>query len=144
MVEWVMVALAVEAVCPQFGDEGGEEDMDMGQEGEMDMGTAAEENGANDMEQGNGGPEPNLADSLFRNMGKKVLNEQSKLRKKMIERSKHYTDVIQRKLLEHTQEKENIAKKVDIYDKAFFLNEEMNDLKTQLETLNENLSSEDE
>ena len=127
-----------------FGDEGGEEDMDMGQEGEMDMGTATEENGANDMEQGNGGPEPNLADSLFRNMGKRVLNEQSKLRKKMIERSRHYTDVIQRKLLEHTQEKENIAKKVDIYDKAFFLNEEMNNLKGQLEKIDQNLNSEQE
>ena len=62
----------------------------------------------------------------------------------MIERSRHYTDVIQRKLLEHTQEKENIAKKVDIYDKAFFLNEEMNNLKGQLEKIDQNLNSEQE
>ena len=77
-------------------------------------------------------------------MSKRVLNEQSKLRKKMIERSRHYTDVIQRKLLEHTQDKENIAKKVDIYDKAFFLNEEMNNLKGQLQKIDQNLNSEQE
>ena len=42
-------------------------------------------------------------------------------------------------------EKENKeVKKVEIYDKAFFLNEEMNNLKGQLEKLNENMSNSEE
>ena len=129
-----------------FGDEGGE-DMDMGQEGEMDMGMAAEENGAG-MEQGEmdmgEAPPPNLSDSILRNMHKKVLSEQNKLRKDLLKRSRHYTDILEKKLLEHTQSQENIAKKVDIYDKAFFLNEEMNNLKGQLEKIDEGLKKTEE
>ena len=124
-----------------FGDEGGE-DMDIGQEGEMDMGMAAEENGANDLGGGpENEPEPNLSDSILRNMQKKVLNEQAKIKKDLVKRSKHYTNILQEKLLKHAEDKENIMKNVDIYDKAFFLNEEMNNIKGQLEKIDKDFNS---
>lgn len=130
-----------------FGDEGGDMGEEVGAEGEMDMNTAAQENGAGpDMGGNEAGvtPEPNLADSLLRNMNKKVLNEKKNLQKNLLERSKHYTDILEERLLKHNVEQNNKVKNVDIYDKAFFLNEEMNDLKTQLEKLDENFSSSEE
>ena len=108
---------------------------------------AAEENGVgNDMGgQEMGGneatPEPNLADSLLRNMNKKVITEKKKLQKDILGRSKHYADILEERLLKYNAENNDKVKKVDIYDKAFFLNEEMNNLKTQLEKMDGNFSS---
>ena len=124
------------------GEEAGEE---TGAEGEMDMNTAAQENGAlpdmgDNNEGGNMPPGPNLADSLLRNMNKKVITEKKKIEKNLLERSKHYADILEDRLLKHNSANNN-NKKVDIYDKAFFLNEEMNDIKTQLEKIDKNLSS---
>ena len=129
-----------------FGDEGGE-DMgeEIGAEGEMDMGMAAEENGAGpNMEaqpENNAAPEPNLADSLLRSMSKKVINEKKKINSDIIKRSKHYADILEERLLKYDANKPNKSEKVDIYDKAFFLNEEMNGLKTQLEKIDNEISS---
>lgn len=128
---------------------GGEEDMgeEVGAEGEMDMGMAAEENGVgNDMGgQETGGnettPEPNLSESILKEMSKKVLTERKKVKKDLLKRSKHYADILQERLLANDTKTQHKAEKVDIYDKAFFLNEEMNDLKTQLEKLDNNLPS---
>lgn len=131
-------------------DMGGEPGEDMGEEvgaeGEMDMNAAAQENGAGpDMGGGeNEGampPEPNLADSLLRNMNKKLITEKKKLQKDILGRSKHYADILEERLLKYNAENNDKVKKVDIYDKAFFLNEEMNNLKTQLEKMDENFSS---
>ena len=63
-----------------------------------------------------------------------------------MERSKHYSNLLSERLLNNEKEnKENKeVKKVEIYDKAFFLNEEMNNLKGQLEKLNENMSNSEE
>lgn len=131
---------------------GGEEDMgeEVGAEGEMDMGMAAEENGVgNDMGgQETGGnettPEPNLSESILKEMSKKVLTERKKVKKDLLKRSKHYADILQERLLANDTKTQHKAEKVDIYDKAFFLNEEMNDLKTQLEKLDNNLPSAEE
>ena len=143
---------------------GGDFDMgegpDMGAEGEMDMDMAAEENGAgpdmggspepnneqggNDVE-GAGTPPPNLAETLLRNMSKKVVNEKKRVSDEILQRSKHYADILEQRLLKHdTDNGENNTKKIDIYDKAFFLNEEMNNLKTQLEKIDKNFSSNEE
>ena len=122
-----------------FGDEGGDMDEEMGAEGEMDMGMAANENGIGgepDMGgepnvEGGKPPVPNLAESLMSRMEKKVLNEQRRVKGDLAKRSKRY-----RKKLD-----ESVTKRAEIYDKAFFLNEEMNDIKKQLEKfekLNEN------
>lgn len=129
-----------------FGDEGEDMGEEMGAEGEMDMNMAAQENGATDLSQGgneSNAPEPNLADSLMRNMKRNVLNERERVKANLIERSKHYSNLLSERLLKQEKEKKEV-RKVEIYDKAFFLNEEMNNLKGQLEKINENMSNSDE
>ena len=126
-----------------FGDEGEDMGEEMGTEGEMGMDMATQENGATDLPQGgNEGnvPEPNLADSIMRNMKRNILNEKKRVSANLIERSKHYSDLLSERLLKQEKEKKEV-KKVEIYDKAFFLNEEMNNLKGQLEKMNENMSN---
>jgi len=124
-----------------FGDESMDMGEEMGAEGEMPMDMAAEENGApmdmNGEADMNGGA-PNINDSLLRNMQKNVINEQKRIKKSLMERSSHYADILEKRLL--TKKEEEQKKNVEIYDKAFFLNEEMNSLKEQLEKLDENLS----
>ena len=129
-----------------FGDEGEDMGEEMGAEGEMDMNMAAQENGATDLSQGGNEsnvPGPNLADSLMRNMKRNVLNEREQVKANLIERSKHYSNLLSERLLKQEKEKKEV-RKVEIYDKAFFLNEEMNNLKGQLEKINENMSNSDE
>lgn len=131
-----------------FGGEGEDMDTEMGAEGEMDMGTAAEENGAGpdmggDAEE-SAAPEPNLGDSLLRNMNKKLISERKRIEADLLKRSKHYADILEERLIKNEENSMNREKKVDIYDKAFFLNEEMNNLKNQLESLDNNLSSTEE
>lgn len=127
-----------------FGDNGEDMGEDMGAEGEMDMDMAAQENGATDLSQGeNNAPGPNLADSIIRNIKRNVLNEKKRVKTNLIERSKHYSDLLTEKLLKQEKEKKEV-KTVEIYDKAFFLNEEMNNLKGQLEKMNENMSNSEE
>ena len=129
-----------------FGDEGEDMGEEMGAEGEMDMDMAAQENGATDLSQGeneDNAPEPNLADSIMRNMKRNILNEKKRVNANLMERSKHYSDLLSERLLKQEKEKKGV-KKVEIYDKAFFLNEEMNDLKGQLAKMNENMSNSEE
>ena len=127
-----------------FGDNGEDMGEDMGAEGEMDMDMAAQENGATDLSQGeNSAPGPNLADSIIRNIKRNVLNEKKRVKTNLIERSKRYSDLLTEKLLKQEKEKKEV-KTVEIYDKAFFLNEEMNNLKGQLEKMNENMSNSEE
>ena len=129
-----------------FGDEG---DMgeDMGAEGEMGMDMAAQENGIGGPDMGgpepNGSsPAPNLAESFMRRMDKKLITEKKRVKNNLLERSKHYSDILEQRLL--NTDKENKSKKVDIYDKAFFLNEEMNNIKNQLEKINDDFSENEE
>lgn len=138
-----------------FGDEPSGGDMDTGAEGEMDMDMAAEENGIGN-ESGNensGGNEmldngnattPNLSDSLLREMSKKVLHERQRIKSNLLTRSKHYAEILEDRLVKGVNNEKKNVEKVDIYDKAFFLNEEMNSLKKQLEKIDTNLSSNDE
>lgn len=129
-----------------FGDEGEDMGEEMGTEGEMGMDMAAQENGATDLPQGgNEGnvPEPNLADSLMRNIQRNVLNEKKRIKDDIIKRSEHYSKLLTEKLLKQEKQKKQF-KNVEIYDKAFFLNEEMNNLKGQLEKMNENISNSEE
>ena len=121
-----------------FGDEGGE-DMDMGAEGEMDMGMAAEENGVGGPDMGCGTDmgeapaAPNLSETILRNMERKVQIKKKKIREDLLKRSKHYANDLEERLIKYKETEQNENKNVEIYDKAFFLNEEMNDLKEQLE-----------
>ena len=74
-------------------------------------------------------------------MNKKVITEKKRVSEDLLKRSKHYADILEERLLKHKGEGEKNTEKVDIYDKAFFLNEEMNDLKGQLEKIDNDLSS---
>ena len=124
-----------------FGEDMGDE---MGAEGEMDMGMAAEEAGAPNMGGGepSGAPEgggnqpptPNLSDSLLRNMEKKLIIEREKLKKDLDRKAEKYTKMLKER--REVYNKEQLSKP-DIFDKAFFINEEMDTLKHQLEELNE-------
>ena len=76
-------------------------------------------------------------------MERNVLNEREIVKANLMERSKHYSNLLSERLL-NTEKENKEVKKVEIYDKAFFLNEEMNNLKGQLEKLNENMSNSEE
>jgi hypothetical protein len=135
-----------------FGDEGPE----AGAEGEMDMDMAAQENGAepdlggndnnadNNSGMGENTPPPNLSETLLRNMNKKIITEKKRVRNDLLKRSKHYADILQERLLKHNIVNDKNNENIDIYDKAFFLNEEMNTLKNQLEKINSDFSSDKE
>lgn len=132
-----------------FGEEGGE-DMgeEMGAEGEMDMGMAAEENGVGGPDMGGGEPDigeapatPNLSETILKNMSKKVINEKKRVKNSLEKRSKHYSQILEKRLSDYRQN-ENKLNNVEIYDKAFFINEDLNNLKQQLskfEKVSENL-----
>lgn len=126
-----------------FGDGDMGEDMgedtgeDMGAEGEMDMGDVVAEEGAMDNTQ------PNIADSFIRNMQKKVINERKRVKEGIQKRSEKYSQILEKRLLQKDEE-ENKHKPVEIYDKAFFLNEEMNDVKNQLAKINEIVTKNEE
>ena len=132
-----------------FGDEPSSGDMDTGAEGEMDMDMAAEENGignesGNEMLDNGNATTPNLSDSLLREMSKKVLHERQRIKSNLLTRSKHYAEILEDRLVKGVNNEKKNVEKVDIYDKAFFLNEEMNSLKKQLEKIDTNLSSNNE
>ncbi len=123
-----------------FGDGDMGEDMgeDMGAEGEMDMGDVVAEEGAMDAS-----TQPNIADSFIRNMQKKVINERKRVKEGIQKRSEKYSQILEKRLLQKDEE-ENTHKPVEIYDKAFFLNEEMNDIKNQLAKINEIVTKNEE
>ena len=123
-----------------FGDGDMEEDTgeDMGAEGEMDMGDVVAEEGAMD-----DSTQPNIADSFIRNMQKKVINERKRVKEGIQKRSEKYSQILEKRLLQKDKE-ENTHKPVEIYDKAFFLNEEMNDIKNQLAKINETVTKNEE
>ena len=132
-----------------FGDEPSSGDMDTRAEGEMDMDMAAEENGignesGNEMLDNGNATTPNLSDSLLREMSKKVLHERQRIKSNLLTRSKHYAEILEDRLVKGVNNEKKNVEKVDIYDKAFFLNEEMNSLKKQLEKIDTNLSSNNE
>ncbi len=123
-----------------FGDTEDVSD-DIGAEGEMDMDTAAEENGVDDMGADNEAPSPDIRDSVLRAMDKKVLNERKKIEQSLLKRSKHYADILQERLL-NNDDKKKTQQNVDVYDKAFFINEEMNEIKEQLDSFSQEETNE--
>lgn len=120
-----------------FGDSGGGDfdDMgdEMGSEGDMDINTAASEEGSSEppMDAGGAAPEPNISDSLMRSVERKVLTEKKNKQRELQKKSKKYHYLYKNKVANHLIKETNIES-ADIYDKAFFINEEMNDLKNQL------------
>ena len=127
-----------------FGDDMGE-GAEMGAEGDMDMGAAAEEDAA----MGGGGEPPmdggapNLAEMVTTSLKKNVISEINK--RKDILQEKH--NKIQNSILERYMKTISKSNKEDnqaqqpLYNKAFFMNEEMNDIVNKMsKTTNNNLN----
>lgn len=118
-----------------FGDDM-EGDMEMGAEGDMEMGAAATEDAAmngTEPPAGDGGA-PNLGEMVTKSLKKKAINEIEKRKKLLQERERHYhNNLLERymKTISKTN-KEEQPKVNQIYDKAFFMNEEMNDMISKL------------
>lgn len=115
-----------------FGDEMGGEDA-MGAEGDMDMGAAADEDAA--MNSGGGeepmeGGAPNLAEMVTSSLKQNVLSEITKRKEELVKRDKAVKDKLFERYLNTISDKskKEESKQQPIYDKAFFMNEEMNDL----------------
>ena len=131
-----------------FGDDMGD-DMGEGSEGDMDMGMAAEENGAAEggQEPAPQSPEgepkaPNLSETILREMSRKVSDRRNSVRKDLLKRSEHYSKILEDRLLKGSATEKKEPEKTEIYDRAFFLNEEMDGLRKQLEILGETQTEE--
>lgn len=119
-----------------FGDDAGGDAM--GDEGEMDMGAAAVE----DAEMGgpeppmgdDGGGAPNLGEMVTKSLKKKALNEIQRRKTELLKRSSdRQADLIERYMKTISKPlKDEIQQTTPIYDKAFFMNEEMNDMVSKL------------
>ena len=122
-----------------YGEPGAEYSQGMPQEGEgeMDMNTAAGEetyNGGNNEPSDNESIPP-MGESFVRNMLKNIINEQRDMQREIISKSKKYTDrLIERKQKYYTRNR--INENVPIYQKNFLINEDLNSMIKQLDTLN--------
>lgn len=124
-----------------FGD-----DMDMtGDEGEMSMGDAATEDmaiGGGEPPMGNGsedegdmgGGVSNLGEMVTYSLKKNTMRELGKRRSRLIkESSKRQDDIMRRYLKTIRTNRDNEAQpSTSIYDKSFFINEELNDIMNKL------------
>ena len=121
-----------------FGDEGMSEDgvdteMNTGEEGEMDIENAAnEDNGA--VEGQNGQTSENLGTRHLKKLLNETLQKQKKVAIELQKREKHYADLLKKKLNEErlANEKINSVEHTPLFNKNFFINEELDSLQKQL------------
>lgn len=120
-----------------FGDDMGGDAM--GAEGDMDMGAAADEDaalGGMEAPAGDDAGAPNLGEMVTKSLKKKTLNELNKHKKQMLAKSQQrqkslleqYMDTISNK----KKDKDETKHQQPIYNKAFFMNEELNDMVSKL------------
>lgn len=127
---------------PMGGDMDFGDDMDgteMGAEGDMGMDAAVGEDAAINgqeppMGDADGGGPPNLGEMVTKSLKKKTLNEIIKRKKHLqSQRKKNQESVFERYMRTITKgSKDNKSQPRQIYDKAFFMNEEMNDMVSKL------------
>ena len=111
-----------------FGD-GGEE-MPAGEEGEMDMDMAASEGG---VDMGDGAP---IGEAILRKVSKKINEQKNVIKKNLMERSKHYQDLLVQRLAERKRDTvSEVLQKTELYNKTFLINEEINNISDNLNTL---------
>ena len=128
-----------------FGDEMGSPEM--GAEGDMDMGAAAAEDAAMGGGGGEppmeGGTPPNLAEMVTTSLKKNVISEINKRKNDLQEKHKAIQhSILERYMKTISKEKDDDkATQQPIYNKAFFMNEEMNDIINKMtKTTNKNLN----
>ena len=127
---------------PMGGDMDFGDDMDgaeMGAEGDMGMDAAVGEDAAINgqeppMGDADGGGPPNLGEMVTQSLKKKTLNEIIKRKKHLqSQREKNQESVFERYMRTITKgSKDKKSQPKQIYDKAFFMNEEMNDMVSKL------------
>ena len=127
---------------PMGGDMDFGDDMDgaeMGAEGDMGMDAAVGEDAAINgqeppMGDADGGGPPNLGEMVTQSLKKKTLNEIIKRKKHLqSQREKNQESVFERYMRIITKgSKDKKSQPKQIYDKAFFMNEEMNDMVSKL------------
>lgn len=127
---------------PMGGDMDFGDDMDgaeMGAEGDMGMDAAVGEDAAINgqeppMGDADGGGAPNLGEMVTKSLKKKTLNEIIKRKEHLqSQRKKNQESVFERYMRTITKgSKDNKTQPRQIYDKAFFMNEEMNDMVSKL------------
>lgn len=113
-----------------FGNESG--DMDMGEEGEMGMDMAAEETVGAEAPMNN---EP-MGEAILRKKNKQINEQKKIIRKNLMARSKHYQDLLMKRLSERNSD--NISEslqKTELYNKTFLINEELDNISYNLNTL---------
>lgn len=105
-----------------LGDDMGDGDM-TGAEGDMSMDDAADsESDTND----DSAPEP-LAEMFFDRLMKKTINEQKTVNKSLMDKTKHYQQLLLNKINE-SKEKEKEELNTPLYTKNFLINEELNSI----------------
>ena len=127
---------------PMGGDMDFGDDMDgaeMGAEGDMGMDTAVGEDAAINgqeppMGDADGGGPPNLGEMVTQSLKKKTLNEIIKRKEHLqSQRKKNQESVFERYMRTITKgSKDKKSQPRQIYDKAFFMNEELNDMVSKL------------
>ena len=127
-----------------FGTEG--EDMDVGQEGEMPMDAAAMEDGASGAPTQNNGGEniPNLGEMILRGMKNKITEDKEMLNKKLVEKSKKYSQNLINKLVEIASTHPNAKEESDVNDlylKNLSLNEELAKISDELKKIGDSNNS---
>lgn len=124
-----------------FGDEGMQDEI--GNEGEMDMNAATDEDNAvndeNNASEPDASPAPNLGEMLMSSIEKKTLNEQQKIKKELVEKAKKYSDYYFKRMIDRLAKRkideENKDLNVPMFNKAFFINEELDNIAKQLNNL---------
>lgn len=112
-----------------FGSDMGEEP-EMGEEGEMDMGMAAEEGG-----EPMSGDVP-IGEAILRKTSQKINEQKKIIKKNLMERSKHYQDLLVKRLAERKRDTiTETLHKTDLYNKTFLINEELNNISDNLNSL---------
>lgn len=113
-----------------FGD--ADTDMDMGEEGEMGMDMAAEENGGNEAPMNN---EP-IGEAILRKKTKQINAQKQIIRENLMARSKHYQDLLMKHLSERNRDTVSESlQKTELYNKTFLINEELDNISHNLNTL---------
>jgi hypothetical protein len=105
-------------------------DMGMGEEGEMDMDMAAEEGGG---EMDAGAP---IGEAILRKTSKQITEQKKIIKKNLMERSKHYQDLLLKRLSERKRDTiSETLQKTELYNKTFLINEELNNISNNLYSL---------
>ena len=110
------------------GDIGGEEGMDMGSEGEMSMEAAASEGGES------------LGEAVMRKVSKKVEMKKNILRENLMLRSQYYQNLLLKRLNKKNENVSESFQNTELYNKTFFINEELNNISSELNVFTSTLN----